>query len=97
MIISTDEMTDLETGIGARAAIITHSVTTDIEAKIGRDEITDLLAETDPLAETDATTMTEIDLTPGRPTDFNLSVDQIVETEILAHRIHGTRKIATPA
>ena len=90
-------MTNPETGIGARAAITTHSVMTDIEAKIGRDEITDLLAETDHLAETDATTMTEKDLTPGRLTDFSPLVNQTVETEIRAHRIHGTRKIATPA
>ena len=96
VIISTEEMTNPETGIGARAAITTHSVMTDIEAKIGRDETTDLLAETDHLAVTDATTMREIDPTPDRLTDFNLSVDQIVETEIPAHRIHGTRKIATP-
>jgi hypothetical protein len=97
VIISTEEMTNPETGIGARAAITTHSVMTDIEAKIGRDEITDPLAETDHLAETDATTMTETDLTPGRLADFSPLVGQTVETEILAHRIHGTRKIATPA
>ena len=97
VIISTEETTNPETGIGARAAIITHSVKTDIEAKIGRDEITDLSAETDQLAETNVTIMTEIDPTPDRLTDSNLSEDQTVETEILAHRIRGTRKIATPA